>query len=69
MSSIASIAAASAVANKTETQINIAAKITKMNAESDQLVASLIESSAANLKEIVNSPVAPGVGGNVDTRA
>jgi hypothetical protein len=60
----ASIAAGLVAAKTAQTQMAIAAKMMKMNAEAAQSVVALIDASQANLAQLASA--APGLGGNVD---
>ena len=60
----ASIAAGLVAAKTAQTQMAIAAKMMKMNAEAAQSVVALIDASQANLAQLASA--GPGLGGNVD---
>ena len=60
----AAIAASFAVAQAAQTQMALAAKMMKMNAENAQAVVALIDESQANLERLVSQ--APGLGQNLD---
>lgn len=69
MSFVSGVAAAAVSASQAEVKLAVAAKIAKMNAESEASVATLIESASQNLQQVVKSATAPGVGGNLDISA
>ena len=60
----AAIAASFVAAQAAQTQMALAAKMMKMNAESAQAVVKLIDASQANIERLVSS--APGLGANLD---
>lgn len=61
---IADIASALTGAQAAQTQLTVAAKMIKMNADSDASVAKLVDAAQQNLNQLAN--VASGVGGNLD---
>ena len=69
MSSVASIAASSAVASQAQLQSTLATIFTKSNADADRSIVALIEAAAANLESVTKSATAPGVGANLDISA
>ena len=68
MSSMVAIATAAVAANQAQVRTELAAKMTKMNAESDQSLVALIENSAENLEQIEKAPP-PGLGANLNITA
>ena len=64
-----SVAASAAAASQVQTQQALAAKFAKANASSEQSIVQLIESSSANLEQVVKSAPASGLGANLDISA
>jgi hypothetical protein len=60
----ADIASAFVAARAGQTQLAVAAKMLRMNAESAQAVVQLLEAGQANIDKLAN--VASGIGGNLD---
>ncbi|MDH3579439.1 MAG: hypothetical protein OEM91_02275 [Hyphomicrobiales bacterium] len=69
MSSVAGIAMAAVAANQAQTQMALAAKMTKMNAEAQNSIVALLEAASANGQEAANAVLEAGVGGQVDISA
>ena len=63
---IASLANGQLAARQAETQMAVAAKLIKMNADSSASVAALIDQASANLETLAKSALPEGVGGTVD---
>jgi hypothetical protein len=61
------LASAFVAARAGQTQLAVAAKMLRMNAESAQSVVKLLEAGQANIDKLAN--VAAGVGGNLDVSA
>ena len=64
---VASIAMALIAAQVGQAQIDVAAKLAKMNAEQGQSVAKLLDAAQANFSQLAN--VAAGIGTNLDVAA
>ena len=60
----ADLASAFVAAQAGQTQLAVAAKMLRMNAESAQAVVQLLEAGQANIDKLAN--VASGIGGNLD---
>jgi outer membrane protein TolC len=60
----ADLASAFVSARAGQTQLAVAAKMLRMNAESAQAVVQLLEAGQANIDKLAN--VAAGIGGNLD---
>jgi hypothetical protein len=60
----ADLASAFVAARAGQTQLAVAAKMLRMNAESAQAVVQLLEAGQANIDKLAN--VASGIGGNLD---
>jgi hypothetical protein len=60
----ADLASAFVAAHAGQTQLAVAAKMLRMNADSAQSVVKLLEAGQANIDKLAN--VAAGVGGNLD---
>jgi hypothetical protein len=60
----ADLASAFVSAQAGQTQLAVAAKMLRMNADTDQSVVKLLEAGQANIDKLAN--VASGVGGNLD---
>ena len=60
----ADLASAFVAAQAGQTQLAVAAKMLRMNADSAQSVVKLLEAGQANIDKLAN--VAAGVGGNLD---
>jgi hypothetical protein len=58
------LASAFVAARAGQTQLAVAAKMLRMNAESAQAVVQLLEAGQANIDKLAN--VAAGIGGNLD---
>lgn len=69
MSSVVNIATAAAAASQAQTQLALAAKFAKSNADSAQSIVALIEAASANLEQVTKSALAEGVGTSVDISA
>ena len=69
MSSMTTIAAAAVAANQAQVQMAVAAKIAKMNADQAQSMVALMEAASANMKELAQAALPPGVGTTVDVSA
>jgi hypothetical protein len=61
------LASAFVAASAGQTQLAVAAKMLRMNADSAQSVVKLLEAGQANIDRLAN--VAAGVGGNLDVSA
>ena len=61
------LAATFVAARAGQTQLAVAAKMLRMNAESAQSVVKLLEAGQANIDKLAN--VAAGIGGNLDVSA
>jgi len=61
------LASAFVAARAGQTQLAVAAKMLRMNAESAQAVVQLLEAGQANIDKLAN--VAAGIGGNLDVSA
>ena len=60
----ADLASAFITASAGQTQLAVAAKMLRMNADADQSVVKLLEAGQANIDKLAN--VASGIGGNLD---
>jgi len=60
----ADLASAFVSASAGQTQLAVAAKMLRMNADADQSVVKLLEAGQANIDKLAN--VASGIGGNLD---
>ena len=60
----ADLASSFVAARAGQTQLAVAAKMLRMNAESAQAVVQLLEAGQANIDKLAN--VASGIGGNLD---
>jgi hypothetical protein len=63
----ADLASAFVAAQAGQTQLAVAAKMLRMNADAAQSVVKLLEAGQANIDKLAN--VAAGVGGNLDVSA
>ena len=60
----ADLASAFVAASAGQTQLAVAAKMLRMNADADQSLVKLLEAGQANIDKLAN--VASGIGGNLD---
>jgi hypothetical protein len=63
----ADLASAFVSASAGQTQLAVAAKMLRMNADADQSVVKLLQAGQANIDKLAN--VASGIGGNLDVSA
>ncbi|RME98934.1 MAG: hypothetical protein D6773_13710 [Alphaproteobacteria bacterium] len=69
MNSTVDLAVAALAVRQAQTQMAVAAKFAKLNAASQQSVATLIEASARNMQQASKAVLPAGLGANLDITA